>query len=68
MDAGAVGAEGGVRVVGGGAFVVGGEEDHFVGAPVDQVNVALEIVADGPASVGRAVDVPEAAAGFRLAG
>lgn len=68
LDAGAVGAEGRVRVVGGGALVVGGEEDHFVGAPIDQVNITLEIVADGPAPVRRAVDVPEAAAGFCLAG
>ena len=57
-----------MRVVRRGAFVVGGEEDEFVVLPIDQVDVAVEIVADGPAPVGGAVDVPEAAAGFGLAG
>src|SRR5262245_41649634 len=66
LDAGAVGAECGMRMIGGGRFVSGREHYHLSGMAVDKVNAAREIVAYGPASVGRAVDVPEAAAGLGL--
>src|SRR4051812_32361971 len=68
LDAGSIGAESRMRMVGSRRLVTGREHDHLASMTVDKINAAREIVADRPASIRRSIDMPEAAAAGRLSG